>query len=541
MIISPTNVNAKKNTLEIQRLFTDSIDRTWEDITLLYDNHFHNSSQVQEEIDRFHTLVPELIDMEVIGQTFWGKNIISLCITNELRTNQKAKTLVVGHHHGREQISVETALRFIIYLLNSYGVNDTITEFIDTQEIYVIPALNLDALDLVVDGKNYWLRKNVRPFDDDGDLFLDEDPLEDVNGDGVVSGFDVYAKNGDLEYLYSYYEGIDNDGDGLINEDMVGYTDLNRNYDSYWRDGRSWSPDTQSEIFPGHAPFSEPETCAFRDFALNHSFAMSYSLHSGINATLFTENEVGWAEPTLYWNMVLDYRKILPSSFTEIYSVYNEKHTPQADSAIMAGTWDTWLYFERDCLAPITFELYHNASSDSPDVNIIIEDNSTHLIIEFKDIYGYFTPDKEYINDLWYDVFPGFDYLLDNTPRLHIVVEEVSAGLMEGDQIFLSFECTNLSPRIRTIDTVNVLTKEGDFLSIGKQIFADEVKTIDSVFELPYDLINNSYEIKIGNEFVGYYHYLIKERTKGVSLGFSLSIVGVIMASCFGFVRRRNK
>ena len=305
MFIYPTNINAKKNVLEIEKLFTDLIDRTWDDLTLLYDNHFHNSSQVQEEIDRFHTLVPELIDMEVIGQTFWGKNITSLCITNELRTHQKAKTLVVSHHHGREQITVETALRFILYLLNSYGVNDTITKFIDTQEIYVIPSLNLDALDLVVDGENYWLRKNIRPFDDDGDLYLDEDPLEDVNSDGVVSGFDVYTKSsGKIYYQYTYYEGIDNDMDGLINEDMVGYTDLNRNYDSYWRDGSGWSLDTQSEVFPGHAPFSEPETCAFRDFALNHSFAMCYSLHSGINATFFTDNEVGWTEPTLYWNMV---------------------------------------------------------------------------------------------------------------------------------------------------------------------------------------------------------------------------------------------
>ncbi len=543
ILISPAYVSAKRNVLEIERLYTDSLDRTWEDISLLYDNHFHNSSQVQEEIDRFHDLVPELIEMEVIGQTFWGKNITSLCITNEIRTQQKAKTLVVSHHHGREQITVEAALRFIIYLLNSYGVNDTITEFIDTQEIYVIPSLNLDALDIVVDGENYWLRKNVRPHDDDGDLFLDEDPREDVTGDGVVSCFDVYLKTvGEPLYLYTYFEGIDNDSDGLINEDMIGYTDLNRNYDSYWRDGSGWSLDTQSDIFPGHSPFSEPETSAFRDFTLNHSFAMSYSLHSGINTTFFTDKEDGWTEPTLYWNMVLDYRKILPPSFTQIYSGYGaEKSHIQKDSAILAGSWDTWMYFERDCLAPITFEIYHNASSDAPDVNVIVENNATHLIIEFKDIYGYFTPDKEYINNLWYDILPGFDYLLDNTPRLDIYVEEVSAGLMKDDEIFLSFKCTNLSPRIRTIDTVNVFTKEGTFLSVGKQILAGEVKTIDVVFDLPYDLINNSYEVKIGNEYIGYYHFLIKEKTKGVSIGISLSIIGVIIISCLHYFFRKRK
>ena len=120
---------------------------------------------------------------------------------------------------------------------------------------------------------------------------------------------------------------------------MIGHTDLNRNYDSYWRDGRGWSDDTQSQIFPGHSPFSEPETSAFRDFAMNHFFAMSYSLHSGINATFFTDKEDGWTEPTLYWQMVLDYREILPPSYTEVYSGYGtKKPSLHADSAILAGS-----------------------------------------------------------------------------------------------------------------------------------------------------------------------------------------------------------
>ena len=58
-------------------------------------------------------------------------------------------------------------------------------------------------------------------------------------------------------------EGIDNDGDGLLNEDGVGGINLNRN----WPDG--WQ---QEWLVPGCGPYplSEPENRAVADFLLSH-------------------------------------------------------------------------------------------------------------------------------------------------------------------------------------------------------------------------------------------------------------------------------
>ena len=172
-----------------------SVTRDWEDVELLYDNQRHDSAEVDEEIENIHSSVPELVDIEVIGQSYEGKNITSLRITNEQNTVQKAKTLVVAHHHGREQISIEMALRFILRLLNGYGHDALLTEYVDTQEIYVIPTLNPDALDIVVNEGNHWLRKNLRPYDNDGDGLYGEDDAEDIDGDGHISEFDVYTKD----------------------------------------------------------------------------------------------------------------------------------------------------------------------------------------------------------------------------------------------------------------------------------------------------------------------------------------------------------
>ncbi|MCG3260786.1 MAG: hypothetical protein H7644_13620, partial [Candidatus Heimdallarchaeota archaeon] len=414
--------------------------------------------------------------------------------------------------------------------------------FIDNQEIYVIPALNLDSLDLVVNEGNHWLRKNLRPWDDDNDGFFEEDRAEDVSGDGIVSSFDVFDNTNPLApiYLYTYYEGIDNDLDGLVNEDDVGYTDLNRNYDSFWREGSGWSPDTTSQIFPGPEPFSEPETRAFRDFALNHSFGMAYSLHSGINATFFVDDQYGWAEPALYWNMVEDYINILPPSYTEIYTTYGQEKHPLA-SAVLAGGCDTWLYFERNCLAPITFELYRNYSSIAPGSETVLVENSTHLILEWKSIYDYFNPYPQYIDALWSDVRPGFDYLLDNTPRLSIVSEVLSGGYKLGDEVELSFNVTNLSPRIKTMDSIDLYNFDGSLLGSSSSVDANSNELFNLTLALPYELGPVVYHIKLGNNYTGYYHFIL-ERSSAAGLSIGPTILGVfILGTLIVIFNRRNK
>ena len=212
---------------QIVEVTVPSITRTWDPVSLLYDNQWHDSAEVEEEIENIHSSVPELVDVEVIGQSYQGKNISSIRITNEQNTVQKAKTLVVAHHHGREQISIEMSLRFILRLLNGYGEDPVLTEYVDTQEIYVILTINPDALDVVVNEGNHWLRKNLRPYDNDGDGLFGEDTAEDTDGDGHISEFYVYLKDTPSEdphiddFDYYYREGIDNDGDGEINEDEV--------------------------------------------------------------------------------------------------------------------------------------------------------------------------------------------------------------------------------------------------------------------------------------------------------------------------------
>ncbi len=110
---------------------------------------------------------------------------------------------------------------------------------------------------------------------------MDEDGPEDLNKDGVITVMRVKDPNGDYivdpdearlmrradpkkgekgEYAL-YWEGIDNDGDGFINEDGPGGTNINRNF---MHDYPYFKPEA------GQYMVSEPETRAMLELMIAH-------------------------------------------------------------------------------------------------------------------------------------------------------------------------------------------------------------------------------------------------------------------------------
>jgi hypothetical protein len=514
----------------VQKTEIPSVTRTWENLSLLYEDQFHDSVKLSKEIDNILYHVPQLVDIEVLGESYEGKNITYIRITNEMNTAQKAKTLVVAQHHGREQITVEMALRFILYLVNGYGINAVITGYVDTQEIYVIPTLNPDALDVVVNQGNQWLRKNLKPYDNDGDGLFSEDDAEDVDGDGQISEYYVYIKDypaqvpNILDFDYSYREGIDNDGDGLVNEDEVGLVDLNRNYAYFWDAGGPDSEDVTSQVYHGTAPFSEPETQVFRDFALQHKFAMAYSLHSGTNATYFpADGDNNWFEPVLYYGMASDLHDILPDGFYSGIQLY-PSDTSGLESATSGG-WGEWMYYACGNTVPITFEVYTNATAnENQAMGEVIADNSTHIIREWKGIYGYFNPQQAYIDTLWSEVRPAFDYLLEMTPCVEISITGVTGGVNAGDSVTLTTSMHCLSPRLGSTEAMEVLSNDSLVLDTMTAVNAGQTLTDSASIVLPEDLAVSGYLFLVGNNYTGYARFTL---SLGSSQGLDLVLIGI--------------
>ncbi len=359
-------------------------------LSLLTNGKYHNLSEVYAELDYFNQSAPELIDYSSIGESYYNNSIPLITLTNELiPEDTKGKTYIVAHHHAREQCTIEHALRLIRDLVNEYGKNESTTKLLDRTIIYIIVTLNPDALDYVL-YHNPWHRKTMQPYDEDGDGEFDEDPPEDVNGDGIISSFDLWDHNGtetweDDVFIDYWLEGYDNDKDGLVNEDHVGGADLNRNFPVHWNDSNCDSGSTSdmtADDWQGPAALSEKESQALVNFVQQHNFVHALSLHSGTNVTIFDWGytyEEHHSELYMYYELTYELykEKILPESF-----FYEE----MALYYTVAGDWADWTYADEHII-PMTLEIYTNGTSyyylDNPaqyyQSEIVTQESSVNL------------------------------------------------------------------------------------------------------------------------------------------------------------------
>jgi len=256
--------------------------------------HYHTYGEVTAFLQQWAKDYPNLVDLYSVGKSFEGRDIWQITITNKATgpDTDKPAMFIEGNRHAGEVTAAECALWLAHHVLTGYGRDPEITALVDTRALYVRVKNNPDGSELYLQTAQS-LRSTVRPYDDDRDGLLDEDPPEDLDGDGLIlqmrrkvepgrgsmtvdpadptgrAMIRAEAGRGDSGVTS---EGIDNDGDSRTNEDGVGGLDLHRNYPENWRPmpgldatGRGW---TQGGA--GEYPLSEPETRAVVLFLLQH-------------------------------------------------------------------------------------------------------------------------------------------------------------------------------------------------------------------------------------------------------------------------------
>ncbi len=356
-------------------------------------NYYHNYTEIMDTLLHLNETYPGIVDVFSIGTSWQNNHIYCIRLTNKSIQHPKPEVLFVGYHHARELISAELPLYFVVKAATSYGTNEAITHIIDHCQIYIIVALNVDAFEAVQE--NEWFRKNVHPFDEDGDGLLDEDPPDDEDGDGYIE--DLYFWNG-ADYEFIRMEGVDDDEDGLLNEDWIGGVDLNRNYGFKWNATvQSGSPHPEAEDFRGPARFSEPETQALRDLALQHDFQYAVSFHSGLDVILYPWGYT--TDPTADDEI---FREIANSMSILVGSPYEQAGQIYTTS----GALEDWMYSNRSTFA-FTAEIYRNDSAwqyePGPDPNTWWE----------KGIFQFFNPDPLHIEREVQRWLPVFSYIAD--------------------------------------------------------------------------------------------------------------------------------
>jgi hypothetical protein len=247
----------------------------------------------------------KLITLSTIGKSSGGKDIYALSFSQGEPIKNKAVLLVAGAN-AKHPAGTEMAVQLAERLAALSG--DSLATLLKDRTLYILPALNPDGLDQYSAKLVYERSGNATARDDDRDGQLDEDPFEDLNGDGLISLLRVEDPTGTYtiskedkrllakadpskgetgKYLL-LTEGIDNDKDGHFNEDGPGGVNIDKNFTFDY-------PVFENEA--GEHQASEPETQAFLDF-LYKNINIHSVIHLGLannltEATKFDRAKAG--------------------------------------------------------------------------------------------------------------------------------------------------------------------------------------------------------------------------------------------------------
>ena len=276
-------------------------------------NRFYDHAGLGAILEKLHRAYPDLTRLYSIGKSVQGRDLWCLEVTafKVGDAERKPGMYIDGNIHGNEVQAGEVVAYTAWYLCQQYGRLEKITALLDHRVLYLIPTINPD-------GRDRWFheaqtqhssRTGAKPVDDDGDGVADEDDTDDLDGDGSIVQMRIRDPNGRWkphpqfpdyamvevprdekgEYTLLGWEGLDNDGDGRVNEDPLGGYDMNRN----------WAWDWQPNYIQHGAmeyPFSLPETRALSEFILNHpNIAAAQSYHNAGGMILRSPGREGGA------------------------------------------------------------------------------------------------------------------------------------------------------------------------------------------------------------------------------------------------------
>ena len=375
------------------------------------------------------------------GLPFWG---IKLSYNANLEEDEP-RFLFLGQCHAEEIYGVEITMELINKFLHpssQYHLQN-MQAILQSSELWVVPTYNPEGLTVVhgdsVDGN--WLqdisyRKNKR----------------DVNLNGIFD-FDNTAEAG-------------NDSDGV---------DLNRNYNFNWIFGDgAWVEDygnyqSHFDYYRGESPFSESETQAIRDFAIENKFLLSIAYHSSRSGNVSEQIIFPWM-----WNggksspdypvissLAMGISNLIPTETGVEFSNYIT-----VAGVSRKGNAHDWFYTETGC---IQFLIEVGTSNLQPDSLEIIEDtinrNLQGAIHLMNRGIGYTT------GNFGADAFQVSGIVLDasnNTP-----IEGAIVKILEYDGPMLKPRTTDQFGRYRRLLTQGTFT-----LHISASGFEDQSFTI---------------------------------------------------------------
>ena len=290
---------------------------------------YGNQASITRRAQALRDKFPNKVVLKSLGKTAGGHDIWVLTLGMG-ETDKHPAIAIVGGVDGRHLLGVEVAMGIAENLLAQPNADAVLSQ----NTYYLFPNVNPDATEQYFARLRYERTLNGRQTDNDRDGVAGEDPFEDLNGDKMITQMRVESPKGTYiespidprvlvpanpakgesgKYLL-LSEGVDNDKDGLFNEDGEGGVNFNKNftfmYKNFQPEGGNWA-------------VSEVESKAVADFlfdAFNVHTLLSFSLHNNLSKPnkAFSTRPTGFGaenadDSNLYSYVSLLYNQLVPA------------------------------------------------------------------------------------------------------------------------------------------------------------------------------------------------------------------------------------
>lgn len=314
---------------------------------------YSNYAQLTNRLQSLVKAYPALSSLRSITRTSSGKEIWLLTI-GQMQPVPKPGIAVIGGVEGGHLLGTELAIGFAESLLKG-STTDSIRQLLANTTYYVFPNMSPDATEQYFAPLKYERAGNASVTDDDRDGKPNEDPFDDLDGNGKISFIRVSSPIGDYKLhpdddrvlikadpakgekgsYQLHTEGTDNDHDNQFNEDGDGGVWFNKNF-----------PWKHPSFTPGAGEFaaSEPEIRALLDelydrfniyamvsFSSQNNLSVPYTYNASAAQQKIT---AGYLEADVKANAMV----------SELYNkIVNQKDAPKAPTS--GGDLLSWGYY----------------------------------------------------------------------------------------------------------------------------------------------------------------------------------------------------
>lgn len=320
---------------------------------LAQNQDYSNNARLAQRVKALADKYPQWVKSKSLTQTAGGKDIWMLTIGGA-NADQKPAIAVVGGVEGKHLLGVEMAIGFAEKLLAA-SQTDSIRSLLGKQTFYVFPNMSPDATEQYFAKVKSERSGNATKTDDDRDGKLNEDDVDDLDGNGKITWMRVLDPTGKYKlnpddprsliladpnkgengkYIL-LPEGIDNDKDGDFNEDGEGGVHFNKN-SSY--NYKNFSPGA------GEYAVSEKENRALFDFlfdAFNVYAVVTFGPVNNLSVPV-TFNPAGVAKRviTSWFDADVKSNALVSERYNKITKTKDAPKT-QAEN----GDFSQWAYF----------------------------------------------------------------------------------------------------------------------------------------------------------------------------------------------------